>query len=111
MKRSAPVLLLFLASCAPKPADTGAAKSELPTVTVTMAPLQPMSLKRTVSVVGTLDPYKDVTLSPKVFSPSFVAPRSLPLMKLRTSSAARALSANIINDRNRAAGRGSRITV
>jgi len=32
-------------------------------------------------------------------------------MKLRPSSAARAFSANIISDRNRAAGRGSRITV
>jgi multidrug efflux pump subunit AcrA (membrane-fusion protein) len=66
MKRTAPVLLLFLASCAPKAADTGASKAELPTVIVTVQPLQPMSLKRTVSVVGTLDPYKDVTLSPKV---------------------------------------------
>lgn len=65
-KRTAPVLLLILASCAPKPADTGAAKAELPTVTVTMAPIQPMVLKRTVAVVGTLDPYKDATLSPKV---------------------------------------------
>jgi multidrug efflux pump subunit AcrA (membrane-fusion protein) len=66
MKRFAPVWLLFLASCAPKPADTGAEKTELPTVTVTVSQLKPMSLKRTVSVVGTLDPYKDVTLSPKV---------------------------------------------
>ncbi|MFO0802129.1 MAG: efflux RND transporter periplasmic adaptor subunit [Gemmataceae bacterium] len=66
MKRFAPVLLLFLASCAPKAADTGADKAELPTVTVTVSQLKPMSLTRTVSVVGTLDPYKDVTLSPKV---------------------------------------------
>jgi len=66
MKRTAPVLLLFMASCAPKPADTGAEKAELPTITVTAAPIQPVALKRTVAVVGTLDPYKDVTLSPKV---------------------------------------------
>lgn len=66
MKRAAPVLFLVLASCAPKPEDSGTGRGELPTVTVTSSPIQPMALKRSVSVVGTLDPYKDVTLSPKV---------------------------------------------
>jgi multidrug efflux pump subunit AcrA (membrane-fusion protein) len=66
MKRAAALLAFALASCSPKPADTGAAKSELPSVTVTVAPLTPMAVKRSVAVVGTLDPYKEVTLSPKV---------------------------------------------
>ncbi len=65
MKRAMPVVLLVFASCAPKATENDA-KAELPTVTVTATPLIPMSLTRTVSVVGTLDPYKDVTLSPKV---------------------------------------------
>jgi len=66
MKRTAPAWLLILASCAPKPEDTGAEKTELPTVIVTVQPLEPKAVKRTVAVVGSLDPYKDVTLSPKV---------------------------------------------
>lgn len=33
---------------------------------VTVAPLVPVSLARSVAVVGTLDPYKDITLAPKV---------------------------------------------
>ncbi len=52
-----------------------------------------------------------VTLSPNTFCPSFVEPGSAPLMKLRPSSACRALSEPSASDRNRAAGRGSRITV
>ena len=60
---------------------------------------------------GILISLRSVTLSPNTFSPSRVVPRSLPLMKLRPSSAARALKAPSISDRKRAAGRGSRITV
>ena len=52
-----------------------------------------------------------VTLSPNTFCPSFVAPASAPLMKLRPSSAWRAFSDPSSSDRNRAAGRGSRMTV
>ena len=60
-----PLFVLLLPACSPKPADTGASAEAAP-VTVTVASIQPIALKRTVSVVGTLDPYKDVMLSPKV---------------------------------------------
>lgn len=58
------VPLLALAGCAPPPADTGAA-DQAP-VPVTVQPVDPVTLARTVPVVGTLDPFKDVTLAPKV---------------------------------------------
>ncbi|AMV29743.1 Multidrug resistance protein MdtE precursor [Gemmata sp. SH-PL17] len=59
------LLLLALPACAPKP-GTSTADAEVKTVPVTVADAKPMSLRRTVSVVGTLYPYEDVTLSPKV---------------------------------------------
>jgi multidrug efflux pump subunit AcrA (membrane-fusion protein) len=58
-------LLLFLPACSPKPTDTGTGRDQ-DVVAVTVAEVNPVSLKRTVSVVGTLDPYKEVTLAPKV---------------------------------------------
>ncbi|MFO0798368.1 MAG: efflux RND transporter periplasmic adaptor subunit [Gemmataceae bacterium] len=58
-------LLLVIPACAPKAADTGA-KAEAAPVAVTVVPLKAVSLPRTVSVVGTLDPYREVTLAPKV---------------------------------------------
>ncbi|MBP3958917.1 efflux RND transporter periplasmic adaptor subunit [Gemmata sp. G18] len=61
-----PLLLLFaLPACAPKP-GASAADAEAKPVPVTVADAKPMALRRTVPVVGTLYPYEDVTLSPKV---------------------------------------------
>jgi multidrug efflux pump subunit AcrA (membrane-fusion protein) len=57
--------LLLIPACAPKAADTGAPREQDP-VPVTVVPLSSVTLKRTVPVVGTLDPYKEVTLAPKV---------------------------------------------
>lgn len=57
---------LFIPACAPRAADTGGPVAEQAPVPVTVAPLSPITLRRTVPVVGTLDPYKDVTLAPKV---------------------------------------------
>ena len=59
-------LLLLLAGCGPKPTDTGAKTAVQEPVPVTVAKLDPVTLNRTVAVSGTLDPYKDVTLAPKV---------------------------------------------
>lgn len=62
-------LLLFLAfllpACAPK-AETTATTDEPKPVPVTVAEVKPVALRRTVPVVGTLYPYEDVTLAPKV---------------------------------------------
>ncbi|MBX9578956.1 MAG: efflux RND transporter periplasmic adaptor subunit [Gemmataceae bacterium] len=55
---------MLLAGCAPPPADTGPA--EQAPVPVTVQPVNPITLARTVPVVGTLDPFKDITLAPKV---------------------------------------------
>lgn len=66
MKRCTPIWLLLLVSCSPKSTDSTSPRAEPAPVTVTVAPIQPIAIKRTVSVVGTLDPYKDVTLSSKV---------------------------------------------
>jgi multidrug efflux pump subunit AcrA (membrane-fusion protein) len=64
-RRSALLLLLVaVPACAPKAADTGAKTGEQ--VPVTVAALAPATLTRTVPVVGTLDPFKDVMLAPKV---------------------------------------------
>ena len=58
-------LALLLPACAPKP-GTSAKSDEPKTVPVTVADAKPIALRRTVSVVGTLYPYEDVTLAPKV---------------------------------------------
>ncbi|HYH69343.1 MAG TPA: efflux RND transporter periplasmic adaptor subunit [Urbifossiella sp.] len=58
-------LLLVFPGCAPKAADTGARADAAP-VAVTVEPVKAVTLPRTVSVVGTLDPYREVTLAPKV---------------------------------------------
>src|SRR5262249_59103153 len=42
------------------------ARAEQAPVPVTVAAVSPMTLRRTVSVVGTLDAFKDVTLAPEV---------------------------------------------
>lgn len=65
--RPVPLLALLLAvpACGPKADDSGA-KAELPPVAVTVQPLAAVTLPRTVSAVGTLDPYREVVLSPKV---------------------------------------------
>ncbi len=56
---------LLIPACAPKrPASTG--PDEAKPVPVTVADAKPMVLRRTVAVVGTLNPYEDVTLAPKV---------------------------------------------
>jgi multidrug efflux pump subunit AcrA (membrane-fusion protein) len=68
MKRSAFVpflVLLAVPACAPKPADTGTTRDQEP-VPVTVVPLAAVTVNRTVPVVGTLDPFKEVTLAPKV---------------------------------------------
>jgi multidrug efflux pump subunit AcrA (membrane-fusion protein) len=59
------LLLLALPACAPKPA-TPAKSDEPKPVPVTVAEAKPTALRRTVPVVGTLYPYEDVTLAPKV---------------------------------------------
>lgn len=59
------VVALLLPGCAPKAADTGA-KADAAPVAVTVEPIKAVTLPRTVSVVGTLDPYREVTLAPKV---------------------------------------------
>jgi multidrug efflux pump subunit AcrA (membrane-fusion protein) len=60
------LLLVAVPACAPKPADTGDARPEQAPVPVTVASLSPTTLRRTVSVVGTLDAFKDITLAPEV---------------------------------------------
>ena len=64
-KRILFALALLLPGCAPKAADTGAKPDAAP-VAVTVEPVKAVTLPRTVSVVGTLDPYREVTLAPKV---------------------------------------------
>ena len=58
-------LLFLLPACAPKPASTGATE-EPKAVPVTVTEARAVSLRRTVPVVGTLYPYEDVALAPKV---------------------------------------------
>jgi multidrug efflux pump subunit AcrA (membrane-fusion protein) len=60
-----PLVLAAAPGCTPKAAAPANTAGQAP-VPVTVVPLTPISLKRTVPVVGTLDPYKDVTLAPKV---------------------------------------------
>ena len=64
-RRLLPLALLAVPACAPKPAEpTG--RAEAPPVAVTVAPVKTVTLPRVVSVVGTLDPFREVILSPKV---------------------------------------------
>lgn len=63
--RPCALLLLALPACAPKAADTGARREQDP-VPVTVVPLGSTTVNRTVPAVGSLDPFKDVTLAPKV---------------------------------------------
>jgi len=58
--------LLLLIGCAPKVETTSTAPKELPTVTVTTAPLESRTIQRVVSVVGTLHGYEEMTIAPKV---------------------------------------------
>lgn len=60
-------LAVAVVGCAPKaePASSIASR-ELPTVVVTVAPVQTRSIQRSVDAVGTLQGYEDTTLSPKV---------------------------------------------
>lgn len=57
--------LLALPACAPKPGTTVRSDEPKP-VPVTVADAKPTALRRTVPAVGTLYPYEDVTLAPKV---------------------------------------------
>lgn len=59
------LLTVLLTGCAPKP-GTSAQSDEPKPVPVTVADAKPISLRRTVPAVGTLYPYEDVTLAPKV---------------------------------------------
>ena len=58
-------LLLLVPACGPKP-GTSTAPEEPKPVPVTVADAKPQTLRRTVPVVGTLFPYEDVMLAPKV---------------------------------------------
>lgn len=59
------VLVLALPACAPKAAPT-TEKAEPEAVPVTVADPKPVALRRAVPVTGTLAPFEDVTLAPKV---------------------------------------------
>lgn len=64
--RLLPLLLVFLLpACAPKPPATTADAAQK-VVPVTVADAKAMKLRRTVPVSGTLYPYEDVMLAPKV---------------------------------------------
>lgn len=63
MKRLLVLGLIALAGCAPK---KEAAPTEAPPVVVTVAPVKKQTVRRTVSVVGTLNGYEEVVLAPKV---------------------------------------------
>ncbi len=56
--------LLLVCSCAPKAEPTGRAGSQATAVTV--APVKPVALRRTVAGVGTLYAHEDVLLAPKI---------------------------------------------
>lgn len=60
------VALVFAAGCLPNGTPPTTASTELPTVTVTIAPVQTRSIPRSVTAVGTLNGYEEVTLAPKV---------------------------------------------
>jgi multidrug efflux pump subunit AcrA (membrane-fusion protein) len=59
------LLALLIPACAPK-SDPSAKTDEPKPVPVTVADAKSVSLRRTVPAVGTLYPYEDVTLAPKV---------------------------------------------
>lgn len=59
------VLVLAVPACAPKAEPTGT-KSEPVPVPVTVAEQKPVALRRAVPVTGTLAPFEDVVLAPKV---------------------------------------------
>ncbi len=56
--------LIACVGCGPKKDSTG--PTETPPVVVTVAPLKTQTVHRSVSVVGTLNGFEDVTLAPKV---------------------------------------------
>jgi RND family efflux transporter MFP subunit len=62
--RFLPFLLVVLVGCAPK--KEAATSTEPQPVAVTVAPVKPQAIRRTVSVVGTLNGYEEVVLAPKV---------------------------------------------
>lgn len=68
MRRAlAAVGLAILAGCGPKgDTKTTGPSGELPTVTVTAAPVTARPLQRTVDAVGTLAGYEETTIAPKV---------------------------------------------
>lgn len=59
-----PCLLVPLSGCAPKGEATGKAGPQ--PVAVTVSPVKPLALRRTVAGVGTLYAHEDVMLAPKV---------------------------------------------
>lgn len=59
-------LFLLAAGCAPTGTTAPTASTGLPTVPVTVAPVEVRSLPRTVAAVGTLNGYEEVNLAPKV---------------------------------------------
>jgi multidrug efflux pump subunit AcrA (membrane-fusion protein) len=62
----AALVSLAFPACAPRAADTGTKLDEQAPVVVTVSPLRPVTLRRTVPVIGTLHAYEDVLLAPKV---------------------------------------------
>lgn len=65
--RGLPILgILAAVGCNPPPDKTENGPPELPTVTVTVAPVEIKPVRRTVATVGTLNGYDQVILAPKV---------------------------------------------
>lgn len=64
MKRLALIGLIAFGGCAPK--KEAATSTEAPPVSVTVAALKKQTVRRSVSVVGTLNGYEEVILAPKV---------------------------------------------
>ena len=70
------LLTFLLPACAPKPPATSADGAPKP-VPVTVAEAKSVQLRRTVPVVGTLYPYEDVMLAPKVGGRVLRSPRDV----------------------------------